>query len=400
MRRKLFSHVQNIQGKISNTIDESTSISNKTTLIIYLKCETSKSIDPHFVFADLIELEKQDAETIYAALIKSLAKYGFDDFYLTQNLLAFTSDGASVMLGKNNGVGTRIAKKYPNTILWHCLNHRLELSVSDAIKKVNAINHLKIFFDKLYSLYSRSPKNQRELNECSSAVHEQVKKIGRLLDTRWVASSYRTVKAVWCSYESLCKHFETASQDLHRHSTERAMFNGMGKRIQSPEFLIDLGLMFDTLYEVSSLSELLQHRGTSIIYANQMIKRTIRRLENFTINTGTKSLDAQYAVEELKFNQTILKHNKSIVNINKDEFLRSLVVSMEDRLFRIINTEDSNLMKDLQILSKDTWPLEYTSGFGEKEIRNLCKRFLLPEIVTVNAFCDYMTISEIEFLLI
>ena len=36
MRRKLFSHVQNIQGKISITIDESTSISNKTTLIIYL----------------------------------------------------------------------------------------------------------------------------------------------------------------------------------------------------------------------------------------------------------------------------------------------------------------------------------------------------------------------------
>ena len=62
---------------------------------------------------------------------------------------------------------------------------------------------------------------------------------------------------------------------------------------------------------------------------------------------------------------------------------------MEDRLFRIIDTEDSNLMKDLQILSKDTWPLEYTPGFGEKEIRNLCKRFVLPEIVTVNAFCDY-----------
>ena len=28
-------------------------------------------------------------------------------------------------------------------------------------------------------------------------------------------------------------------------------------------------------------------------------------------------------------------------------------------------------MKDLQILSTDTWPLEYTPGFGEKEIRNL-----------------------------
>ena len=390
LRRKLFSQVQKIQGKISIIIDESTTISNKSTLIIYLKCETSKIIDPHFIFADLIELEKQDAETIYAALMKSLGKYGFDDCYFNQNLIAFASDGASVMLGKNSGVGTRIAKKYPNTILWHCLNHRLELSVSDAIKRVNAINHFKIFFDKLYSLYSRSPKNQRELSECSSAVCEQVQKIGRLLDTRWVASSYRTVKAVWYSYESLCKHFETASQDLNRDSTDRAMFNGMGKRIQSPEFLIDLGLMFDTLYELSSLSELLQHRGTSIMYADQMIKRTIRRLQSLKINTGTKSLEAECAAKELKFNQTIvLKPNKSIVNINKDKFLSFLITSMEDRLFRVTNADDSNLMKDLQILNKDSWPLEYTPGFGEKEIRNLCKRFVLPEIVTVNAFCDY-----------
>lgn len=45
-------------------------------------------------------------------------------------------------------------------------------------------------------------------------------------------------------------------------------------------------------------------------------------------------------------------------------------------------------MMDLQILSKDTSPLEYSPGFGEREIRNLCQRSVLPEMVTVNAFCD------------
>ncbi|KAI6651795.1 hypothetical protein LOD99_5042 [Oopsacas minuta] len=321
--------------------------------------------------------------------MECMGRYGFDECYINQNMIGFACDGASVILGKHSGVGTRMAKQFPNTILWHCLNHRLELSVSDTIKKLNSINHFKIFFDKLYSLYSRSPKNQRELIECSLAVSEQVTKVGRLLDTRWVSSSFRTVKAVWYSYESLCKHFETASQDFSRDSTDRAMFNGLEKRIRSPEFLMDLGLMFDTLYELSSLSELLQHRATSIMHADQMIKRTIRRLESLKNNPGTKSLEAECAAKELQFNTTGLKHNKAIVNINKHKFLGSLITSMEDRLFKITNPDDSTLMKDLQILNKETWPLEHTPGFGENEIKRLCRRFVLPEIILVDAFCEY-----------
>ena len=155
-----------------------------------------------------------------------MESYGFNNHYLSQHLIGFASDGASVMLGRNSGVGTQLAIKYPNIILWHCLNHRLELSVSDTIKRLNYINPLKKFLIN-YTLYSRSPKNQRELGECSSSVCEQVTKIGRMLDTRWVASSFRTVKAVWSSYKSLYKHFDNASQDPERSSTERATFNGM-----------------------------------------------------------------------------------------------------------------------------------------------------------------------------
>ena len=67
------------------------------------------------------------------------------------------------MLGRKSGVVSQILGKYPNVIIWHCLNHRLELAVSDAIGEVTAVNHSQIFFDKLYSIYSMSPKNIHEL---------------------------------------------------------------------------------------------------------------------------------------------------------------------------------------------------------------------------------------------
>jgi hypothetical protein len=127
MRQSACSHIQIAGGKISVLIDESTTLSNKSAFIVYLKCQSEVNGEPHFMFLDLIELEDQSASTICQSLLRCLSSHGFDDMYLKNNLICFASDGASVMLGKKSGVGSLLAEKYPNIIRWHCLNHRLEL---------------------------------------------------------------------------------------------------------------------------------------------------------------------------------------------------------------------------------------------------------------------------------
>ena len=82
------------------------------------------------------------------------------------------------MLGRKAGVGTLVKLKYPRIILWHCLNHRLELAVGDAVKEVHGISHFQSFISKLHSIYSASPKNIRELQQCSASLDEQMLKIG------------------------------------------------------------------------------------------------------------------------------------------------------------------------------------------------------------------------------
>lgn len=47
MKKRLTQQVKSISGKISILIDESTSLSDKSTLIVYLKCETSKDLPPN-----------------------------------------------------------------------------------------------------------------------------------------------------------------------------------------------------------------------------------------------------------------------------------------------------------------------------------------------------------------
>ena len=60
---------------------------------------------------------------------------------------------------------------------------------------------------------------EREI-DISQELDIQFKKIGYILGTRWVASSYRTVNAVLKSYTSLVKHFEFKdSKRKHEHAT-------------------------------------------------------------------------------------------------------------------------------------------------------------------------------------
>jgi hypothetical protein len=67
------------------------------------------------------------------------------------------------MLGRHAGIARHLVENYPNPILWHCSNHRLEIAVNDVVREMSAVYHMKTFFDKMYVVYSESRKNKAEL---------------------------------------------------------------------------------------------------------------------------------------------------------------------------------------------------------------------------------------------
>jgi hypothetical protein len=44
------------------------------------------------------------------------------------------------MLGSKSGVAVRLLQHYPSLFVWHCMNHRLELAVEDAVRDVSNVN--------------------------------------------------------------------------------------------------------------------------------------------------------------------------------------------------------------------------------------------------------------------
>ena len=158
------------------------------------------------------------------------------------------------MLGTKSGVGKLLKDKFPNIVLWHCLIHKLELAVENALESISGTNDFQSFLEHLYSLYSQSLKNKHELEQCFHNLQTTLKRIGKVFITRWVASSFRAVSAV----SALVQHFHKASNDEMRQSTEKARFQETLSKFCSINFVKNLALMADVLNKLTNLSEILQ----------------------------------------------------------------------------------------------------------------------------------------------
>jgi hypothetical protein len=389
MRQKLVADIIANEHKISVLVDESTSVSGLTILTVCMRAAVTGS-GPLTFFLDMVELTVANAETIKSVLLTCLALHGFNDAYLKKHFICFAADGASTMLGNKAGVATLLLTDFPDLVVWHCCNHRLELAVGDTIKEVAGINNFQSFIDKLYTTYHASPKNKRELKLCAAAVESQLLVIGRIFDVRWVSSSERTIKAVWASYAALYEHFLAASTDSERDTTTRQKYIGLSKRLTAVGFVNNVGMLLDALTELGDLSRELQKRDMTLARAQKLIDRQIRVLESMAETAGPYLKQAKAAIAERRFKGISLGANTKVdIEISQGQFFRSLVANLRSRMettsasnvginekARASNINKyNNLLASIEVLNKDNWKDKaHDELYGESEMQLLCDR--------------------------
>lgn len=137
-----------------------------------------------------------------------------------------------------------------------------------------------------FSLYSMSPKNQRELRLAAVETETELLRIKGIFTVRWVASSFRAARAIWRNFPALCKHFVAVANDTSRSTAERSKFQGLRNKLASVTFVRDLALLKDVLREISSLSLLLQKRDISIVDAVSATDMTVKVLQALKCHDG------------------------------------------------------------------------------------------------------------------
>ena len=158
---------------------------------------------------------------------------GIDIVFLQRNLVAFCSDGASVMLMKNSGSGIRLKSKFPNLLLWQCLHHQLEVAVGDSTEAVCGFYPTQGLFYKICCCYSYSAKLQRELQKIATELEIEIKKIRKVLDVRWVASSSPVVNALAHNYAALYQHFKQLLESKFFRTLDRIMYKEMIRKMST-----------------------------------------------------------------------------------------------------------------------------------------------------------------------
>ena len=256
------------------------------------------------------------------------------------------------MLGRNSGVGTRLQENFPKIVIWHCLNHRLQLVLDDSVNDIKQVNHFKIFMDKMYTIFHKSNKNQAELLNNSQELGQQMLKIGRVLSPRWALYSLRSALAVWRTYPALYRYF-----------TPNTKFSGIASRLCNKNFLRDLALMIDILHEISLLSNALQTRGTGLFRAENLIKRSIKAFELLKDNMGRyeKEIDERVASDAFKEIQFIENHR--FASLPRQMLLDAIIKNIKKRLVaddhvEAISTEQDNVPEFFILLDQNIWNLE------------------------------------------
>lgn len=220
-----------------------------------------------------------------------------------------------------------------------------------------------------------------------------MRRIGKILDTRWVASSVRTVRAVWQSYDALYEHFVRASVDMSRDSKTRATFRGLQNHLCSPQFLTNLALMYDVLDELANLSLDLQKRTMTIPAAEVLIQRTARVLESMKDTPGESVKVATASVAAGRHNDVELVSNAKIVTINSNQLLQSLADNVRNRLVDpgMTNTTMSAMRL---ILDKSKWPMDLSVQFGKEEVMHLSNQFHINATRAVRGMRAYVEGEE------
>uniref|UniRef100_A0A3P8U5N6 DUF4371 domain-containing protein n=1 Tax=Amphiprion percula TaxID=161767 RepID=A0A3P8U5N6_AMPPE len=346
MKNEILKKIIKNKSKITILADESTTVGNKSTLIVFLKASVDGAMEPIAFPLELVELD-------------------------SLNLIGFCSDGASVMLGVKSGVRKLLKDDFPSIVLWHCLNHRLELAVDQALDKTGGTKDFHAFLDSLYALYSQSPKNTRELSECAHNLHITLRRIGKVFTVRWVASSWRAVSAVWQSYPALAQHFREASEDHSRDSKERAKFSGLLSKLCSVSFVKSLALMVDILTELKNLSEILQSRKTTIPKAHEMMTIYVQRIESLCDYPGKHTVEAVQSEQKMIFKGEQLRVGKSpiIDSVHRKEAYNSLINQMA-------------------VLNPDSW-VQDNPHYGEEEVKGFCDVLSINDKEAHIGFIEY-----------
>ena len=248
-------------------VDESTDITVKKMLVLYIKYREKNEINYKTVFGGIIQLTACTAHDIVQAITQFYSKHGLD----LQRMVMLTSDGASVMLGKHNGVAALLKRQIPHLTEQNCVAHREDLGIDDAWKDVPLMRDVETLLRTVYSTFSRSTVKRGKMEDLAKILDEDTLSFRPLSEVRWL-SRHQAVNAVLRNYTVLEEYCKRDSRD--------PIANYCYKKLSDSKFKVTLTALGDVLGELAQLCLSFQRRNLTVMEGHCFARAKIEKLRS------------------------------------------------------------------------------------------------------------------------
>ena len=183
-------------------------------------------------------------------------------------------DNGANMRGVRKGVQNRILEKYPRAFYVPCACHSLNLVVNDAASSSTETITFFSIVQELFTFFSGSTKRWQVLKTYVSQLT-----LKPLSATRWSSrvDALRPLRFQLCEiYDALFQIIE----DVNTDAETKVKARGLAKNIKNYKFICGVILWHDILFEINSISKLLQSVTINVSDCVRILSETIQKVES------------------------------------------------------------------------------------------------------------------------
>ncbi|KAJ4948497.1 hypothetical protein JOQ06_020031 [Pogonophryne albipinna] len=378
--------VENIRHSVNTSLrnitaifilfDGATDNSVQEVAVVYVRYVTNG--EPKTVFFSLQPVKHAHAQGLYEAIEQAFVDNGIDDW--KRKLVGMACDGAPVNLGRKNSVATRVKENAECVVTVHCVAHRLELAILQAIKDNRPLDDLKDIQKKIHKHYQYSPKVLREVKSIATSLETKVLKPNRVDGTRWTPHMQRALEVLATSYEVLLSHFEHVAEARPCEATAevrgRAAF--LRNRLRDYRILRFLHFLRDLLHVIASLSLIFQKDSLTVNGMLDALETANLELTALKQSPGSKLAEFTAALQRDSTGLEAMYKGTKLTDVQTDdsntypEVIETVMQHMNKR-FDSEADVSTPILRAAMIFDLKEWPREKAelAAYGDHDIKQL-----------------------------
>lgn len=350
-------------------------------------------------FIGLCKIQTADSAGLAKVIAQCLKDAGILDW--EEKLVSMSVDGASVNIGKHNGLVNLMNSPFHV----HCYNHLLDLCLKDAIKQDANASKIIALIKSICAFYRASPKLTRELFKAGEALHLKIWSFKPICDSRWANSLEASIMSILHNYPAIIQHLSNINSN-HVNYTSNVKTSA---KVMLQDLLLYNTVFFfhafaDFVVLMSRASLYLERNDINISEATQRVKKLSLDLTDFGALGELKGNDDSYLVKFLsslddadenciKFNDINLvsrsfttRHQKNasdkkMENNHHHKLCINASNNILKRFFEENGPGNSICVRTASILDTAFFPtnIEDLNDYGETEITEMCSIFKLSK---------------------